>query len=276
MLVTVPASSANLGAGFDSLGMALTLHAEAGVGEPIDGAHVVDEHHPAYIAFRQHGGVGELWVKSPIPMGRGMGYSGAVRVCGLVAAHTQRLGADPEMLEAALPELLLVAAELEGHADNVAASLYGGVVATAGGRAVRVPLSFDPAMVMWVPSSVTSTDESRGRMPAEVSMADAVFNIGRAALMVAALAAGDVAALREATRDRLHQEVRLRAAEPSRVAIDTALASGAWAAWLSGSGPTVAVMCAVDEADDLAASMPAGGHAKVLRIDHGGAVVDHG
>jgi homoserine kinase len=256
--------------------MALTLHAEAGVGGPIEGAHVVDEHHPASVAFRQHGGDGELWVKSPIPMGRGMGYSGAVRVCGLVAAHAQHHGVDPEALQAALPELLGMAAELEGHADNVAASLYGGVVATAGGRAVRVPLSFDPAMVMWVPSFATSTDESRGTLPAQVPLADAVFNIGRAALMVAALAAGDIAALREATRDRLHQEVRLRGAEPSRVAIDTALAGGAWAAWLSGSGPTVAVMCAVDEAADLAAAMPADGHTKVLRIDHGGAVVDHG
>jgi len=278
MIVSVPASSANLGSGFDSLGMALTLHAVAGVGNPVDGAHVADQHHPATVAFRRLGGEGDLWVKSPIPMGRGMGYSGAVRVCGLVAAHTQHHGADPEVLQSALPDLLAHAADLEGHADNVAASLYGGVVATAGGRAVRVPLTFDPAMVMWVPGFVTSTDESRTSLPTEVSMADAVFNIGRTALLVAALAAGDVASLREATRDRLHQSVRLRGAEPCRVAIDTALAAGAWAAWLSGSGPTVAVMCPVDEADDLAAALTAAqtvdGHTKVLRIDHGGAVVE--
>jgi homoserine kinase len=274
MLVSVPASSANLGSGFDSLGMALTLHVLAGVGAPIEGAQVADEHHPATIAFHRLGGEGELWVKSPIPMGRGMGYSGAVRVAGLVAAHAQHRGTDPEALQEALPELLGHAAELEGHADNVAASLYGGIVATAGGRAVRVPMSFDPAMVMWVPGFVTSTDESRTTLPTEVSMADAVFNIGRAALLVAALAAGDVASLREATRDRLHQDVRLRHAEPSRAAIDTALANGAWAAWLSGSGPTVAVMCAVDEAADLAAALPADGHTKILRIDHGGAVVE--
>jgi homoserine kinase len=276
MLVRVPASSANLGAGFDSLGMALTLYAEAAVDDPIDGAQAVDTHHPASIAFRRLGGEGELWVKSPIPVGRGMGFSGAVRVCGLVAAHTQQHGPDPDRLVAALPELLQMAAELEGHADNVAASLYGGVVATAGGRAVRVPMSFDPAMVMWVPSFVTSTDASRSQLPAQVSMADAVFNIGRAAMMVAALAAGEVDALREATRDRLHQEIRLRGAEPSRAAMEVALSAGAWAAWLSGSGPTVAVMCTVDEADDLAASLPGDGHTKVLRIDHGGAVIEHG
>lgn len=276
MLVRVPASSANLGPGFDALGMALTLHAEVGAGEAPEAAQAVDEHHPAAVAFRAHGGEGPLWVRSPIPVGRGMGFSGAVRVGGLVAAHAQRHGADHDALQAALPELLRLAAALEGHADNVAASLYGGIVATAGGRAVRVPMSFDPAMVMWVPTFSTSTDESRGRLPAEVPLADVVFNIGRTALLVAALAAGDVGALRTATEDRLHQDRRVAAAEPSRAALAAALAGGAWAAWLSGSGPTVAVMCAMDEAEDIAASLPTDGHTKILRIDHGGATIEAG
>lgn len=274
MIVRVPASSANLGPGFDTLGMALSLHAEVGAGETPAGAQPADEYHPATIAFRRHGGEGPLWVRSPIPVGRGMGFSGAVRVGGLVAAHAQRHGADNEVLRAALPELLLLAAELEGHADNVAASLYGGVVATGGGRAVRVPLSFDPAMVMWVPSFITSTDESRTKLPSTVPMADVVFNLGRTALLVAALAAGDVGALRTATQDHLHQEIRLVAAPPSRAALEAALAAGAWASWLSGSGPTVAAMCAVDEAEELAAAMPAHGHTKILRIDHAGAVIE--
>jgi homoserine kinase len=228
------------------------------------------------VAFRRHGGEGNLWVKSPIPVGRGMGFSGAVRVGGLVAAHAQRHGDDPDRLAGAMPELLALATELEGHADNVAASLYGGVVATAGGHAVRLPMSFDPAMVMWVPTFTTSTDESRGRLPAQVPLADVVFNIGRTALLVAALAAGDVGVLREATRDRLHQDLRLAAAEPSRQALEAGLAAGAWAAWLSGSGPTVAVMCAVDEAEEIAAALPTDGHTKLLRIDHAGAVVEAG
>jgi homoserine kinase len=276
MIVHVPASSANLGPGFDTLGMALTLHAEIGLGQAPDGAHAADEHHPATVAFRRHGGEGELWVKSPIPVGRGMGFSGAVRVGGLVAAHAQRHGDHPDALAEAMPVLLQHATALEGHADNVAASLYGGVVATAGGHAVRVPMSFDPAMVMWVPSFVTSTDESRTKLPTQVPMADVVFNIGRTALLVAALAAGDVDALREATRDRLHQDVRLAAAEPSRAALQAALDAGAWASWLSGSGPTVAAMCAVDEAEELAAALPADGHTKILRIDHAGAVIEAG
>lgn len=274
MIIRVPASSANLGPGFDTLGMALSLHAEVGLGEAPEGAQQVDEHHPATVAFRLHRGEGALWVRSPIPMGRGMGFSGAVRVGGLVAAHAQRAGADPGLLHEALPELLDLATQLEGHADNVAASLYGGVVATAGGHAVSVPLSFDPAMVMWVPSFTTSTDQSRGALPAQVPMADAVFNIGRTALLVAALAAGQVDALRAATEDRLHQDVRLAAAEPSRLAMQAALAAGAWATWLSGSGPTVAAMCAADDAEELAAALPSDGHTKVLRIDHAGAVIE--
>ena len=164
--------------------------------------------------------------------------------------------------------------ELEGHADNVAASLYGGVVATADGQVVRVPLALDPAVVVWIPSFVTKTDESRRSLGGPVPFADAVFNVGRVAMLVAALAAGDVGALRIAMQDRLHQPARLSAAEPCRAAIDAALAAGAWCSWLSGSGPTVAAMCSVADADDLAAAMPDGGHVKVLRIDHEGATIE--
>ena len=274
MIVRVPASSANLGPGFDALGMAVALHAEVGVGLAGEGAQQADEHHPATVAFRAHGGEGPLWVRSPIPVGRGMGFSGAVRVGGVVAAHAQRHGGGHRDLQAALPQLLRLSTQLEGHADNVAASLHGGIVATAGGHAVRVPMSFDPALVFWVPAFVTRTDESRTNLQSSVPMADAVFNIGHTALLVAALAAGEVHVLREATQDRLHQTLRLAAAVPSRDALEAAVAAGAWAAWLSGSGPTVAAMCAIDDAEQLAAALPADGHTKILRIDHAGAVIE--
>ena len=276
MIVRVPASSANLGPGFDALGMAVSLYAEAGV---IDGvvpadAQRIDQFHPAAVAFRRAGGEGDLWVCSPIPVGRGLGFSGAVRVAGIVAAHAQRSGTDPDRLAASLPAMLALATELEGHADNVAASLYGGIVATADGHAVRIPLAFDPAVVVWIPSFTTSTDESRTKLGRDVALGDAVFNIGRTALLVAALAAGDTAALRSATQDRLHQDRRLAVAEPSREALEAAIHAGAWCSWLSGSGPTVAAMCPFDDADEIAAQMPDGGHTKVLRIDHGGAVIE--
>ena len=104
MIVRVPASSANLGPGFDTLGMALSLHAEAGVidGEVPPGGQRIDQFHPAGVAFRRAGGEGDLWVCSPIPVGRGLGFSGAVRVAGIVAAHAQRNGSDPDLMAAML------------------------------------------------------------------------------------------------------------------------------------------------------------------------------
>ena len=278
MIVRVPASSANLGPGFDALAMALTVYSDVIV-EPVlddpvlDDAQLVDEHHPASVAFRRNGGEGPLWIRSSIPVGRGLGFSGAVRVGGLVAAHAQRHGTEAARLHHARPELLHLATELEGHADNVAASLYGGVVATAAGHAVRIPIALEPAMVMWVPSFATSTDDSRRKLPELVPFVDAVHNIGRAALLVAAIASGEVEALRAATEDRIHQDLRLANALPSRAALAAALSAGAWAAWLSGSGPSIAVMCAAADAEAIAAALPSDGHSKVLRIDRIGAVM---
>src|SRR5947207_11645498 len=114
-------------------------------------------------------------------MGRGLGFSGAARVAGLVAARVQHCG--PEVKRAAIAEEVLArATALEGHADNVAASLHGGVVATAAGRAIRVPTVLEPAVVLWVPSFTTSTDQSRSALGLPVPFDDAVFNIGRTAL----------------------------------------------------------------------------------------------
>jgi homoserine kinase len=237
------------------------------------GAEALYDTHPSSVAFRLAGGVGPIWVRSPIPMGRGLGFSGAARVAGLVAGHAQRAGGDFRLHDVAR-DVLAQATALEGHADNAAASLLGGVVATAGGHAVRVPLAFDPAVVVWIPSFTTSTDESRGKLLAPVPRADAVFNIGRVALLVAALAAGHVGALQAATEDRIHQQARFARAPASRAALDAALAHGAWCGWLSGSGPSIAALCPQDRAEALAASLPGDGHTKLLRIDHAGAVVE--
>lgn len=277
MIVRVPATSANLGPGFDALGIALSLTAEiglveAGVDLP-ERARRCDDHHPAQVAFARCGGAGAVWERSPIPAGRGLGYSGAVRVGGGALALAQRCG-EPVLDDDGRDELFAVVSELEGHPDNVAASIHGGVVATAAGRIVRVPLGLDPAIVVWIPSFVTRTDESRRTLGGPVAFEDAVFNVGRVALLVGALAAGDLGALRTATEDRLHQPARLSAAEPSRAAIDAALGAGAWCAWLSGSGPTVAAMCSVADGEALAAAMPADGHTKLLRIDHEGVVIE--
>lgn len=269
--VRVPASSANLGPGFDVLGMALGVHVEIGTGRGPDDAEPADEHHPATIAFRRLGGAGDLWVRSSIPMGRGMGFSGAVRVGGAAVAVVQRDGRSA-LDGDGRTEVMRVASQLEGHGDNAAASLYGGVVVAVGDVVSRVPLAFDPAVVMWIPDSqTTSTDRSRRTLDAHVSRADAVFNLGRVAMFVAACASGDVASLRMATEDRLHQAARLAAVPASGEALVAALDAGAWAAWLSGSGPSVAMMCESARADEVAAALPDSGHTKVVRIDHEGA-----
>ena len=272
--IRVPGSSANLGAGFDVLAMAVSLHAEVGTGEPPADGHVADDHHPAAIAFRDLGGTGPLWTRTSIPMGRGLGFSGAVRVGGAAAAVVQRHGRDALHDPSHRHRVLAVAARLERHADNAAASLEGGIVAVAGETVTRIPVAFDAAVLAWIPSgTTTSTDRSRTALGATVTREDAVFNLGRVASFVAACAIGDPSRLRIATEDRLHQPTRLPGVPRSAAALAAALDAGVWAAWLSGSGPTVAMLCEPARAEQLAAALPDDGHTKVLRIDHAGATV---
>jgi homoserine kinase len=274
VIVRVPASSANLGPGFDALGIALTRYLELALDDADEPeSKPAEDGHPAVRAFRLLGGTGQLRVRSSIPMGRGLGFSGSARVAGLVAAMAQREGPSFHPLDAA-EELLHVATALEGHADNIAPSIFGGVVAAAGGYAVRVPLPFDPCVVVWIPATTTSTDQSRAALSGAVPFTDAVFNIGRTALLVAALAAGDVHALRTATEDRLHQDQRLELTPGSRTALEAAVGAGAWCGWLSGSGPTIAALCSPERTQAVAAALPNDGRAEILRIDHAGAVIE--
>jgi homoserine kinase len=273
--VRVPASSANLGPGFDALGLALELHAEIGLVDASTGSaersKQVDEHHPASIAFVAAGGKGALWVRSPIPIGRGLGFSGAMRVGGAAAATVQRVG--DQALSDHHADVLALAAGLEGHADNVAASLYGGVVVTDGRRAVGVETPLQPEVVLWIPEDTTSTSASRTALPAVVPFDDAVFNVGRTAMLVAALAAGDIDALAAATQDRLHQDRRFLTAPASRAALAAGLDAGAWCGWLSGSGPTVAFLAAQGAGNAVGEALPAGGHSRVVAIDRQGTVL---
>jgi homoserine kinase len=271
--VRVPASSANLGPGFDALGMALSLHLEMGIDDGSalpEFAKVIDDSHPSLAAFRHAGGTGNVWVRSVIPMGRGLGFSGAARVAGVVLGHAQRNG--KESLIADRKELLRLSTELEGHPDNVAASLVGGVTASTGGEVVKLPLGLDPAFIAWVPETQTSTEKSRTAIASSVPLPDVVFNIGHTALLMAAFAAGDIAVLREATKDRMHQDVRFAASPNSHEAFKAALATEAWCSWLSGSGPTVGVLCAKADAALIAGRLPKSGASHILDIDHDGAV----
>ena len=264
--VRVPASSANLGPAFDALGLALGLHLELTIGDQAPGP--TDERHLAVRAFRAAGGTGPAHASARFPGGRGLGFSGAARVAGAMAAAVQH-GADEAAARATAREH---ATEMEGHADNVSASVLGGVVAVAGGRAVRVPLALDAAVIVWMPDEETSTKASRAALPESVPFADAAFNVGHTALLVAALAAGDVDALRDATEDRLHQDRRFALAPRSRAVLKTLLDEGVWCAWLSGSGPSVAALCAPEGARELVGALPTeGARAMVLTIDDDGA-----
>lgn len=272
-VVRVPGSSANLGPGFDGVGMALSLYVEAGVVgvDPMpDRARELDEHHPASIANRRAGGASALWMRGEIPMGRGLGFSGAARVAGALLAVNGGAACEPRRADVK-QHVIDVTATLEGHADNVAASLLGGIVGTNGSASSSFLPGCALDVVVWIPDFTTSTSESRGKLPVSVSFDDAVFNVTHTALLMAALAAGDLDSLARATADRLHQDLRFAHAEPSRVARDAMLAAGAVCAWLSGSGPTVACFVRAGEGDDIAGRLPTNGRARVVSIDPTGA-----
>lgn len=266
--VRVPASTANLGPGFDVLGMAVALHAVLEIASDVDEGPTrvasVERGHPGAVAFRSAGGRGRLSIRCPIPSGRGLGFSGAVRVGGVCLGLAQRDGVAPveltDFIESNRRDIMDRAADLEGHGDNVAASLYGGVTAVVpdGGGAfevVRVPVARrildDLALAVWIPNFETSTAKSRGSLPDTLGRGDAVFNIAHTVRVVTGLVEGDLVRLRSTLEDRMHQDERLRTAPLSRRAMETMLTSGARTAWLSGSGPTVASLCDAEDFPSL-------------------------
>ncbi len=286
MIVTAPASSANLGPGFDCLALALDLpfrlavateRVEAGAADPIAGSvddvaarfHDAEPTHPAAVAFREAGGDPSLPMRwaSPIPPGRGMGYSGAARVAGAYAAGVLD-GLDHEQ---ARDGAHLVASRLEGHPDNSAASAFGRFTVAVEQQVMRLDVPGDVTVIVWSPSSSTSTDASRRSLPGRVLLEDAAFSVARAATWVAALATGDLDALREACEDRLHQDLRLEARPDAREVRDHLLGrQEVLAAWLSGSGPSIAALVPDDLAPLVAGSIGGDGTVRVLAVDQRG------
>lgn len=260
--VTVPATSANLGPGFDSLGLAVALRDEVSVEVVGSGLHVeaegegagvvpLDERHlvvrAARAAFealgRQPPGL-RLRCRSVVPHGRGLGSSACAIVAGVVVARELVERSEPGA-GVALDDAgaLLLASVLEGHPDNVAATMLGGLTiawSDAGGpRAVRL----DPAVsaVALVPPQPLSTAVARALLPDQVSHRDAAANSGRAGLLVAALTARPDLLL-PATEDRLHQEHRAPAM-PDTLRVVRGLRDAGHAAVVSGAGPSVLVLC---------------------------------
>ena len=264
--VKAPGSSANLGPGFDALGVAISRHAwisDEGDGPPCPPGHI------ARVAYETAGGQGDIWLDFDIPPGRGLGFSGAARAAAAVLAAYQRTTSIDEARIAAYP----VVARLEGHGDNAAPSVFGGVQLVAGPVVHPVPVRLEAQLLLWVPDAETPTDESRACLAPTVERGDAVFNLARTALLVCALSEGRPDLLRVATEDRLHQPTRLAASPASRRALRGALDAGALAAWLSGSGPSVAVVVEQRSAEAVARALSGGGQVLRVSIDIDGAVL---
>lgn len=253
--VRVPGSSANLGPGFDSLGLALGLHDELEVATAADGLTIEvagegaarvprDERHlvvramrRAFEAFGDAPSGLHLRTRNAIPHARGLGSSAAAAVAGVVAAAVLA-GRDPREEQRGLLDL---AAGMEGHADNAAASLLGGFVVAwntaAGFDAVRLDAHQGIAPVAFVASVESATATTRGLLPERVPLADAAFTGSRTALAVLAFTQRPDLLL-PATEDRLHQEYR-RPAYPASSALVDALRARGVPAVISGAGPTV-------------------------------------
>jgi homoserine kinase len=295
--VDVPASSANLGSGFDCLATALSLKLRAELHDGDEPGIVLNAHGEGVPrpdddpdqnllirAFREgmrasHGsatgsGAWRLEVSSMIPAARGLGSSAAAIVGGLLlGASVGRSAPSPD-------ELLGLAAALEGHADNVSAALYGGFTLAVGGdggqisfRRFRVPEAWIP--VVFIAASESRTQQMRAALPAAVPHHDAAVQAGRSALLATAILTSDAGMLHEAMRDTLHQPYRLPLLPGSGELIELAYERGAAGACLSGAGPSVLAICdspitahGVEKAWN-AAGIP--GMATRLRFDTSGA-----
>ena len=292
--VRVPATSANLGPGFDSFGLALPIVAEFELGAarswsvsvdgPADGVPTGEDNLFVIGARAAAKAIGtplpaqQVTQRSAIPQGRGLGSSAAAIVGGAVAANA--LLGEPLGRRA----LLRIAAEVEGHADNVAAALYGAFTVALphpdGPVAARLAFPAAWRICLLVPASALATEKARGVLPSQVSRADAVFNLAHAAALVAAVLKADGALLRVAMQDRLHQPARLRLVPSLDDVVRAANDAGAFGAALSGAGPTVLavaparlagrVVAAMEEASAQAGTP---GRGRVVRVRAAGAQV---
>ena len=259
--IRVPGSSANLGPGFDALALALELFVEVSAAPHESGARVLlsGEHSSglpnddsnliwqAFLqAFRKTGQTPpdlQLQVRNEIPLGRGLGSSGAAAVAGIALANA--VG----HLEMTPLDVLMLAVEVEGHPDNVAASALGGLAVVAPpNEAISLPWPARVALVVASPEVQLATSRARAALPDNYSRADAVFNLQRATLMVAAAASGNTSALRVALQDRWHQPYRA-ALVPGLEAALKMDCPGLYGVALSGAGPSLIAFVDRDNPD---------------------------
>jgi homoserine kinase len=275
--VRVPASSANLGPGFDCLAAALGLFLELEVA-PASRFELVtelavarDRSNLAVAAFeRLHPADGlRFTMRSQIPLSGGLGSSAAATLAGLLAAARIAGRGDADVLALAI--------EIEGHPDNAAAALLGGFVVYADGAAVRLDPPHALEAVLVVPAEPVPTRLARAALPASVPIADAVANTAHAALLVLGLARADLRLVARGLRDRLHEPHRAHLYPRSAALAAAATGLGALGATISGAGPTVLVWVERGAREEVVAALRerAEGWAEVLpaRFEPGGAVV---
>lgn len=265
--VRVPASSANLGPGFDSFAAALALHMVLEVEET---GHFAVETNLAIATDRRNlcvRGFERLHapdaftfrITSDIPLSGGLGTSAAAYVAGLIAADSIfELDAD----------LLAHATALEGHPDNVAAALRGGFVICADGQATRFEPPAGLEAVLVIPHEAVRTAAARAALPAEVPMGEAVFNVAHGALLTLGLATGDWDLVSRGLQDRLHQPRRAALFPRSAALLERARALGALGATISGAGPTVLVWTHYEQTGGVVEGLrrEAGAWARVVRV----------
>jgi homoserine kinase len=293
--VRVPATSANLGPGYDAVGLALSLSMRISLDRAPyptvevrgTGSDLIPRSpdHPAYRAARFVAElVGEsdahfrLFQENAIPPVRGLGGSAAALVGGAVAANDLFGG------QIAAPDLLNIVCELDGHPDNAAPALLGGLVigtlTPEGVSAVRLEPRELKAVVA-VPDFSVSTTAARRALPEKVPHRDAAFNVGRSGLLLGSLATGEYDLLRVAMQDRLHQPYRSHLVPGLEDVIEAALESGAYGACLSGSGPTILAFASEATSSRIAPAMQAAFEARgvtskswILDVDLNGAQVE--
>lgn len=253
--VRVPASTANLGPGFDVLACALDLWLELEVQPAPAFSFTTDldvPTDPSNIAVEAFGQIGDpgrvaFTMRSQIPLSGGMGSSAAARVAGAAAA----LVMGGEEVADALPTALAIASELEGHADNASAAVHGGVTVELPGGPLKLSVPQRLGFVIVAPHQAVSTPEARAALPASVSLADAAFNVGQATALAAGLASRDLDLIARGLDDRLHQPHRAHLYPRSIELIRSARELGAIGGTVSGAGPTVLLWCDRDVVRDV-------------------------
>lgn len=278
-MVRVPASSANLGPGFDSVGMALgvwdrcratvldsprleiTVSGEGAGGVPTDASHLVHRslaHACEDLGEEAPAGL-RLECDNAVPHGRGLGSSATAIVTGIALAHALRAVRDDRAGDDLdLDAVNDLAARLEGHPDNSSASVFGGVTLSwsddpaAGTTTLRLVPHPDLVPVVFTPDTQLSTATARAVLPAQVRLADAAANSARAALLVQAITTAPEHLL-DGTREWLHQEPR-RASYPASMALVDRLRAGGHAAVVSGAGPSVLVLATTATAEAVSAA----------------------